>query len=120
VPALWALPAGIGDVLVGLSSWPVARSIEKPRGRRRAVVFNLLGLTDLIVAVSLGIMTNPGPTRVFHTTPTSELLTRFPLAVVPGFLVPLAVTLHVISLWQLLGWPWVNGATKDSASSLAS
>jgi hypothetical protein len=33
-------------------------------------------------------------------------VTRFPLALVPTFLVPLAFTLHVVSLSQLLGGTW--------------
>jgi hypothetical protein len=117
VPALWALPAGIGDVIVGATAPRVARSVGTPHGRARAIAFNLFGMTDLIVAVGLGVMTNPGPTQVFHTTPTSELLTRFPLALVPTFLVPLAFTLHVISLWQLFGWPWATGESPRARSN---
>lgn len=108
MPALWALPAGIGDILVGAFAPWIARHLDTPHGRRRAVIFNLLGMADLIVAVGLGIMTSPGPVHVFHTTPTSELATRFPLALVPAFLVPLAFTLHVISLWQLLRRTWAR------------
>jgi hypothetical protein len=107
VPALWALPAGIGDILVAVTAPWVARDVDTPPGRRRAVVWNLFGMADLIVAVGFGIMTSPGPTQVFETAPTSELMTHFPLALVPTFLVPLAFVLHVISLWQLLGGPWV-------------
>ena len=101
VPALWAIPAGVGDVLIGAAAFPIAARLDAPGGRRRAIVFNLLGLLDLVVAIGLGIATNPGPTRVFHTTPSAELLTRFPLALVPGFLVPLAFMVHFVSLWQL-------------------
>ena len=107
VPALWALPAGIGDVLVAVTAPWVARDVETPRGTRRAIIWNLFGMADLVVAVGLGIMTSPGPTQVFPTVPTTELMTHFPLALVPSFLVPLAFALHVISLWQLLGGPWV-------------
>jgi hypothetical protein len=108
MPALWALPAGIGDILVGVSAFRVAGALNAPGGRRRAIIFNLLGMTDLIVAVGLGITTNPGPLHLFHTTPTSALITGFPLALVPTFLVPLAFTIHVISLWQLLGFKWAS------------
>jgi hypothetical protein len=106
MPALWALPAGIGDVIVGATAPWIARQVETPRGRRRAVIFNLFGMGDLVVAVGVGIMTSPGPAQVFPTTPTSELATHFPLALVPTFLVPLAFALHVISLWQLVGGTW--------------
>jgi hypothetical protein len=106
VPALWALPAGTGDMLIGASAFWVASRLDAPGGRRRAIIFNLLGLTDLVIAVTLGVTTNPGAAQLFHTTPSAELLTHFPLALVPGFLVPLAVMLHVVSLWQLWGRSW--------------
>ena len=115
MPALWALPAGIGDILVAVTAPWVARHVGTPAGKRRAIIWNLFGMADLIVAVGLGIMTSPGPTQVFDTVPTSELITHFPLALVPTFLVPLAFTLHVISLWQLLGGPWVPHAAAASA-----
>jgi len=112
MPALWALPAGIGDILVaGTATW-IAGHLDSPGGSRRAITWNLLGIADLIVAVALGIMTNPGPTQVFYTTPTSEMVTRFPLALVPAFLVPLAFILHVISLWQLLGGTWARKSVQ--------
>jgi hypothetical protein len=106
VPALWAIPTGLGDILIGATAFWVAAWLDAPGGRRRAIIFNLLGLADLIVAVGLGVTTSPGPAQLFHTTPTAELVTHFPLALVPGFLVPLAVMLHVVSLWQLFGHSW--------------
>lgn len=106
MPAVWALPAGIGDILVGAMAPWTARNVHTPEGRRRAILFNLFGMGDLVVAVGLGVMTNPGPLQLLDTTPTSELATRFPLALVPTFLVPLAFVLHVVSIWQLLGGSW--------------
>jgi len=106
VPALWAIPAGLGDILIGATAFWVAARLDAPGGRSRAILFNLLGLADLVVAVGLGVTTSPGPAQFFHTTPTAELVTHFPLALVPGFLVPLAVMLHVVSLWQLFGRSW--------------
>jgi hypothetical protein len=101
MPALWAIPAGVGDVLIGAAAFPVAARLDAPGGRRRAIIFNLLGLLDLIVAVGLGITTSPGRAQIFHPNPAPELLTRFPLALIPGFLVPLAFLVHFVSLWQL-------------------
>ena len=115
MPALWALPAGIGDVIVGAAAPWIARGVETPQGRQRAIIFTLFGMADLVVAVGLGVMTSPGPAQVFQTTPTSELATRFPLVLVPTFLVPLAFVLHVISLWQLLGGPWVPHSRASTA-----
>ena len=108
LPALFALPAGIGDVLIGLAAPWVARTVDAPDGRRRAIAFHLLGMLDLVVAATLGITTNPGPAYVFRTVPTAAVMTEFPMALVPAFLVPLAFLLHVVSLWQLLGRSWAG------------
>ena len=112
MPALWALPAGIGDIIVGVSAPWIGMAVNTASGRRRAIFFNLFGLLDLIVAVGLGITTNPGRLHVFHTNPTSELITGFPLALVPAFLVPLAFTLHIVSLWQLVGGSWSSSVKR--------
>jgi hypothetical protein len=106
LPALFALPAGVGDMLVGATAFWVASRIDQPGGKRRAVLFNVLGLTDLIVAVTLGVTTNRGPAQLFLTTPSSTLLTQFPLTLVPTFLVPLVLVLHVISLRQMIDGRW--------------
>ena len=117
MPALWALPAGIGDVIVGAMAPWIAARVDMPEGRRSAILFNLFGMADLVVAVGLGILTSPGPAQVFHTSPTSALATRFPLALVPTFLVPLAFVLHVISLSQLLGGTWAARPVASLARS---
>src|SRR5262245_7328305 len=70
-----------------------------------------------VVAVGLGVMTSPGPAHVFHTTPTSQLATQFPLALVPTFLVPLAFVLHGVSLWQLRAETWMTQPAVSSARS---
>ena len=114
MPALWALPAGIGDIIVGVTAPWVASQLETPGGRRRAIIFNVFGVADLVVAVGLGITTTVGPARLFNTTPTSDLVTHFPLALVPTFLVPLAFMLHVVSLWQLFGGTWANAREGTS------
>jgi hypothetical protein len=117
MPALWALPAGIGDILIGATAPWVASRLDAPGGRRRAIIFNLLGLADLLVAVGLGMTTSAGPTQLFHTTPTANFATHFPLALVPTFLVPLAFMLHIVSLWQLLRGSWAARPTRQQVLS---
>jgi hypothetical protein len=109
VPALWALPAGLGDVLVAATAPWVARGLDRAGAKPRAIAWTLFGMADLVVAVALGVMTNPGPTQVFHPVPNAEMLTQYPLALVPAFLVPLAFTLHVASLLQLSRGTWDEG-----------
>ena len=100
LPALFALPAGLGDIAIGATATWMARHADRPGGRR-LIAWHGLGLADLVLAVALGITTSPGPSQIFHTVPTSEAMTMFPLAVVPVFLVPLALTLHCLSLARL-------------------
>ena len=83
VPALWALPAGLGDIAIGATAFWVAGRLDAPGGTRRAVIYNLLGLLDLVVAVGLGTTISPGPTQLFTLTPSGEGLTHFPQPATP-------------------------------------
>jgi hypothetical protein len=99
LPPLFALPAGIGDVIVGLSAPVVARNLHR---RGMALAWNLFGLADLGLAIFLGSSTTPGAARLFFTTPNSEVMTAFPMALIPAFLVPLSIGLHLVSLRFIL------------------
>jgi hypothetical protein len=112
VPALWALPAGLGDVIVGATAPWIARRVNRPGGRRRVIAWTLFGMGDLVIAVTLGVMTNPGPTQVFHPIPSAVMLTQYPLALVPAFLVPLAFAFHAVSLLQLWRGTWSGRTTQ--------
>jgi hypothetical protein len=119
LPPLFALPAGVGDILIAATAAWIARGIDTPRGRRRAIVWNWLGLADLIVAIGLGVTTNPGAANVLRTVPSSEVMSRFPMALVPTFLLPLALTLHVVSLWQLRRGTWARPSVERRSESPA-
>jgi hypothetical protein len=102
LPALFALPAGLGDIATGLAAPFVARRLHGPAGRSSAIIWNMFGLLDLIVAIGLGATINPGPVQLFHITPSAVLMTEFPMALIPTFLVPLSMALHLLSLRYLL------------------
>lgn len=103
MPGLFAWPAGIGDVLVGALAPVVA--IAYARGPEKngdlARVWNLLGLTDLGVAVATGMVTAPSPIQQFAFDLPNELVGAFPLILIPTYLVPLSVLLHLASLTKL-------------------
>jgi hypothetical protein len=98
LPALFALPAGLGDIAVGISAPFVARKLARGDGRRRAVWFNALGIVDLVVALSLGALTG---FQLIHVAPLADAITEFPLALIPTTTVPLLLALHITSLRQL-------------------
>lgn len=96
LPAIFALPAGLGDVLVGLGALAASRWVTSGR-RGRVVWWNLFGLLDLATATVLGLITVPG-LHLLQTSPTSALLLASPLTIIPTFCVPIYVLLHLISL----------------------
>jgi hypothetical protein len=97
LPALFAVPAGLGDMATGLAAPFIALRLARGNGRGGAVGFNLLGLADLVVAVSMASIA-----RYVGVAPSTEQLRLLPLVLVPTTAVPLAVVLHVVSLGQLL------------------
>jgi hypothetical protein len=64
-------------------------------------VWNIFGIADLVIAVTTGFLTSPSPLQRFAFDRPNELITAFPLVLIPVFLVPLAVLLHFASLAKL-------------------
>jgi hypothetical protein len=65
LPALFALPAGLGDIAAGIAAPLVALRLAQGTGRRAALWFNAFGLTDLVTALALG----PSPDSGCFTSP---------------------------------------------------
>jgi hypothetical protein len=103
LPGLFAWPAGLGDVLTGVLAPVVA--IAYRRGPREnadlALWWNLFGLADLAIAVTAGFLTSPSPLQLFAFGRPNELISAFPLVLVPVYLVPVSVLLHLASLAKL-------------------
>lgn len=98
LPALFAVPAGLGDIAVGLAAPGVARRLAAGTGQRRALWFNALGITDLVVALILGGLTGY---QIVHVTPVNTAITELPLVMIPTAVVPLLLALHIVSISQL-------------------
>src|SRR5712691_10244582 len=101
LPAIFAVPAGLGDVIVGSGALLAYRWVSSGRWGR-ALVWNVLGLVDFVNAAALGLATTPGPLHVLQTNPTSALFWMQPLAIVPIFMVPIYVLLHLVSVRYLV------------------
>lgn len=92
---LFAIPAGLGDMAVGISAPFVARRLARGTGRRNAVRFHALGTFDLVTALILGGLTGYG---ILRTTPPSDALALLPIVLIPTASVPLLLALHVVAL----------------------
>jgi len=104
LPGVFALPAGIGDVLTGLFAVPVAIAVASgaSRGRNAAIAWNLFGLADFAVAITLGMLTSPGPLQLIHPAMPSIGAGAYPDVLTPAFVVPGSILLHALSLRQLI------------------
>jgi hypothetical protein len=103
LPALWAVPAGTGDVLTGLFALPgaVALMAGTAEGRKAAILWNIFGIADFVVAISLGLLMTPGPFQLIVRDLSTAGLGDFPNVLTPAFVVPSSILLHALSLRQL-------------------
>src|SRR5262252_477817 len=103
LPGVFGVPAGIGDTLTGLLAVPaaIAVAIDSAQGRRAAIAWNILGLADLTVAVTLGAITSPGPFQLIVSDVPSIGAGAYPGVLTPALVVPSSILLHALSLRQL-------------------
>ena len=94
----FAIPAGVGDILIGVTAIPFAIFLWKGYSwsKYALVVWSVLGIADLVNAVTLGVITNPD----FRTS----TMATFPWILVPTVAVPTALALHGIVLYRLRNW----------------
>jgi hypothetical protein len=93
-PAM-AIPNGVGDILVGATAIPFAIFLLKGYtwSKYALVVWNVLGIADLVMAVTLGFITSPD----FGVS----TMTTIPWVFIPAIAVPATLALHVITLYRL-------------------
>jgi hypothetical protein len=94
----FAIPAGVGDILIGLTAIPFAIFLWKGYSwsKYSLVVWSVLGIADLVNAVTLGRITTPDF--------SSSTMATFPWILVPTVGVPLGLALHGITLYRLRKW----------------
>lgn len=120
LPGLFALPAGIGDTLVGLLAPAVAIAYARSPHTvtRRARRWNQLGIADLVIAVTMGFLTSPSPLQLASFDRPNLLISMFPLSLIPVYMVPLSILLHFASLGHL-GHTETKRAIASGLSELA-
>jgi hypothetical protein len=91
------------DVLVGLTAPVISYMcfIKKKWPISVAIFWNFLGLALLATIVSIAILSAPTPFRQFMTDPAPTFIASVPFIWLPGFVVPVALYGHVLSIKQL-------------------
>jgi hypothetical protein len=100
LPAVFAMPAGYGDMAIGATATFVAWKLATPSHRRSFILWQSLGIMDLVTAVTLGV-TAP---LLRPYGPSMAPMTVLPLSLIPVFLVPLFFIFHVTCIAQAKAW----------------
>jgi hypothetical protein len=102
LPAIFALPAGLGDMAIGATApWIILALARRPgfAASGTFIRWNVLGILDLLIAISIGTAS-----ALFATGAPGEISTApmatLPLLLIPAFLVPFFLMLHVTALMQ--------------------
>lgn len=104
LPGLFAWPAGLGDVAIGLSAPFVVLALTRDPAfahSRGFVVWNLLGLLDFVVAAGTATLASGAIPGLVAGSVTSAAMEVWPLSLFPSFIVPLFVILHLTVLFRV-------------------
>jgi hypothetical protein len=117
LPALFAVPAGLGDIAAGVAAPLAARRLARGTGRRAVWWFNVYGLTDLTVGMIIGALTSY---QLLSVTPSTAPIGELPLALVITADVPLMIAMHIWSMAALIrsARPAKMPSTSDPSLSL--
>lgn len=100
LPAMFALPAGWGDIFIGATAPFVALKLADRKHLRSFVVWQVLGITDLVTAIATAATS--AILRPQGIGP--DAMAVLPLSLVPTFFVPLLLMLHFVCIAQ--AWRW--------------
>lgn len=115
LPGIFANPAGWGDIFIGLTAPWVALKLTRPEHRGAFIAWNLLGMLDLVTAVTLGTTS-----RLINVGGlAADAMTVLPLSIVPTFLVPLFFIMHIIVIAEARRWPEEAPATMKHRVSVS-
>ena len=97
-PQMMTLRGGNIEILIAmtapLAAWLAGRG---PVGWKVAWAWNLMGLLSLGNIVVRAVLSAPGPLQAIHAEVPDQAILMFPFTFIPGFMAPLALTLHLLA-----------------------
>ena len=102
LPGIFAWPAGLGDMAIGVTAPLVLSALLRRPGfgaSKSFVAWNFSGILDLTVAVSIGALV-PLLAPNFYGTVSTAPMSQLPLVLIPTYFVPTFLILHLTALFQ--------------------
>lgn len=92
------------DIVSGILALPVGYLLAKGKALapKLAIAFNIVSLLLLINILVIAVLSMPTPLRFFMNEPSNTLVAEFPFILLPGVLVPIAYSMSIFSLRQML------------------
>jgi hypothetical protein len=101
LPAVFAYPAGFGDLLVGLLALAVLIRYRNQAIPNGAVILVLtVGIADFVSAFFFGFTSAATPFQLFAFDQPNQVA-LYPTGLIPVFLVPYALIFHILSLTEM-------------------
>ena len=102
LPPSFAYPAGLGDMAIGITAPLVAIAISRKKiSPRLQFVWQLAGAADLIIAIAAGVLSSDSKLGILAHGTSTRLMGLLPLCLIPTFIVPLLLILHLISMARI-------------------
>ena len=100
---MFAYPAGVGDMFVGLVALGVLLAYWKSERIPKAGIFLVIGLgiADFLSAGFFGFTSSEVPGQLFYPSVANDVA-HFPIGLIPLFLVPYAIFFHTLSMLNYL------------------
>lgn len=111
LPGEFALPAGLGDTFVAVTAPFAAWAIARRGGKRIFLAWTAIGIADLAVALTLGMLYAP-EVGALAGSGTTLAMSELPLSFIPTFGVPLMLSVHFVSLYNARSHDW-TAATPE-------
>jgi hypothetical protein len=118
LPASFALPAGYGDIAVGLLALALVYALARRAPYARALAFgwNALGLLDFAIALATGFSAVGSFASQVAAAGVAPGYLNY-VGIVPSFGVPLYMLLHIYSVYQMVGTQTHAPARRGAASA---
>jgi hypothetical protein len=119
LPATFALPAGYGDITVGLLALALVYALARhaPYAQSLAIAWNGLGLLDFAIALTTGFSVVGSFMGQVTAARVAPGYLNY-VGIVPSFGVPLYIVLHIYSVYQI-AWARTGTTTRHSGTARA-